>query len=165
MEADREDIYRRAILYRRLEALGVADRVRCWFLQKPDGSAGSLIVDDREGFVADLVATGRFCVDTRGGGMLHGGFTSLREHSPDTNQALHVSVGCRDLLWAHTDSVAPNADSRADGHCVYDRRRVARHIRRDVLHVRRDLEALLFAGPRLAKRPGGRLPDHPGSET
>lgn len=153
MAEERDDgILHRAVIYQRLDALGVADHVRCWFLRKPDGSAASLVVDDREGFVSDLLATGRFCEDTRGGGMLHGGLTSLRESSPDANQALHVTVGCRDLLWVHTDSTAPNADSRKDGHCVYDRHQISRHIRRDVLHVRRDLEALLFAGPRLMKK-------------
>lgn len=141
-------VLRTSVIYQRLDSLGLSGRVRCYFLHKNDGSAGSLIVDDRLGFVEELLSTGRFCQDSRGGGMLHGGLTSLRESSPDSNQALHFSIGSGDYIWVHTDSVSPNAGSRPDGQCHYERHRTARHIRRDVLHIRRDLEALLFAAPR-----------------
>lgn len=143
-----EAILRTSVIYKRLQALGLEPRIRCYFLHRPDGSAGSLIVDDRVAFVDELKATGRFCEDTRGGGMLHGGLTSLRESSPDTNQALHFAIGGRDYIWVHTDSVSPNGGTRPNGRCFYDRHQVARHIRRDVLHIRRDLEALLFAAPK-----------------
>lgn len=145
-------ILRTSVIYQRLDSLGLCGRVSAFFLHKPDGSAGSLIVDDHIGFVEALMATGRFCQDSRGGGMLHGGLTSLRESSPDANQALHFSVGCRDYIWVHTDSVAPNAGPKADGHCIYERHRALRHIRRDVLHIRRDLESLLFAPQRPTRR-------------
>jgi len=151
-----DDLLRSSVVFQRLEALGVSDRVRCYFLRKSDGSAGSLIVDDRVSFVEDLMATGRFCQDSTQGGMLHGGLTSLRESSPDSNQALHLIIGSGDYIWVHTDSVSPNVGTRPDGHCFYDRHRVARHIRRDVLHIRRDLQALLYAAPRAARKVGTR---------
>ena len=159
-----DSVLHRSVIYQRLNALGLSDRVRCYFLHKRDGSAGSLIVDDRVGFVDDLLATGRFCQDSRGGGMLHGGLTCLRESSPDSNQALHICVGARDYIWVHTDSVAPNTGTTRDGQCSYDHHRVARHIRRDVLHVRRDLQALLYAAPRAtrkARSPSLRPPNKP----
>jgi hypothetical protein len=140
-------ILRTSVIYQRLDSIGLCGRVRCYFLHKTDGSVGSLIVDDRAGFVEELLASGRFCEDSHSGGMLHGGMMSLRETSPDANQALHFSFGSGDYVWVHTDTVSPNAGSKLDGKCQYERRRTARHIRRDVLHVRRDLEALLFRGP------------------
>ena len=148
---DPDAVLRTSVVYQRLDALGATDRVRRWFLGGSDGSSGALIVDDRVAFVEELTATGRFCVDSRGGGMLHGGQTSLRESFPDANQALHLTVGSGDYIWVHTDSVAPNVWTKGDGHCLYDRHRISRHIRRDVLHIRRDLQALLYAAPRAAR--------------
>jgi len=157
---DPDAILRASVVYQRLDALGMSDRVRCYFLRGSTGREGSLIVDDRIAFVEDLRATGRFCEDSRGGGMLHGGQTSLRESSTDSNQALHVIVGSGDYIWVHTDSVAPNAGTRPDGHCFYDRHSVTRHIRRDVLHIRRDLQALLFAAPRATRKVRRRYERH-----
>jgi hypothetical protein len=155
-QEDPDAILRSSVVYQRFDALGMSDRVRCYFLRGSTGSSGSLIVDDRIAFVEDLRATGRFCEDSRGGGMLHGGQTSLRESSPDSNQALHIIVGSGDYIWVHTDSVSPNVWTKEDGHCLYDRHSVTRHIRRDVLHIRRDLQALLYAAPRAARRAGRR---------
>jgi hypothetical protein len=92
-----------------------------------------LIVDDRVGFVEALLATGRFCWDSRSGSMLHRGLTSLRETSPNSNQALHFGIGSGDSVSVHVDQVSPSGGSKPDGRCRYEARRAAGHIRRDVL--------------------------------
>src|SRR5256885_2280793 len=121
-----------SLLYQRLEALGVSGHVRCWFLRKRVGSAGALVVDDRNAFLKALRATGRFCEDSSRGSMLHGGHRSFREMA-GSGDALHFTAAAGDYLKVHLDRVSPSPDATLDGRCRYRSRQAAAHIRRDVV--------------------------------
>lgn len=126
------------------------------------GGAEFTVKDHRKLF-ADLLAGGRFCVDTAAGGMLHAG-TSLREVS--ATDSLHLSLDARNGLSVHIDAISPVAAREAGGLCRYDPTRAAAHIGReaipDVLARRSGVELLrgleLFPEPR---RPGGPLEREP----
>src|SRR2546427_1135445 len=126
-------IFHTALLYQRLESLGLSGHVRCWFLRKPDGSAGALVVDDRTAFLKALTATGRFCEDSSRGSMLHGGHSSFREMATGSGDALHVTSAAGDYLRVHLDRVSPSPNATLDGRCRYRSRQAAAHIRRDVV--------------------------------
>lgn len=86
---------------------------------------------------ADLVATGRFCRDTRLGGLFHRGDVSLREVSD--GDSLHLCVdGAR--VTAHVDHFSPVAGSCPDGRCRYSVRAVLSHL---VAHLRAQVRQLL----------------------
>ncbi|HET7489062.1 MAG TPA: hypothetical protein VFJ85_14120 [Acidimicrobiales bacterium] len=73
----------------------------------------------------DLVATGRFCRDTRLGGLLHRGSVSLREVSD--GDSLHLCVeGSK--VTAHVDHFSPVAGTCPDGRCRYSVRAVIAHV-------------------------------------
>lgn len=80
----------------------------------------------RPGFLADLVAGGRFCRDTRLGGILHPGVVSLREVSD--GDSLHVLIGDDDKISVHVDHFSPVAGGNADGCCTYSVRAVVAHV-------------------------------------
>src|SRR5439155_15908756 len=107
--------------------------VRCWFLRKPDGSAGALVVDDRTAFLRALRATGRFCEDSSKGSMLHGGHSSFREMVTGSGDALHFTAAAGDYVRVHLDRVSPTPTATLDGRGHYRSRQAAAHIRRDVV--------------------------------
>jgi hypothetical protein len=149
--ADHPDgLLRLSTIYRKLDGLGLCDQVRCFFLRGRDGSAGSLIVADRNRFLLRLLASGRFCRDSHGGGILHSGRISFREIAPESGDALHFAFGPGDHVWVHVDRVSPTAGAQGDGRCRYERKRAAAHIRRDVVPI------LLAARDRPPRGPGRR---------
>lgn len=80
----------------------------------------------RRGFLADLVASGRFCRDTPLGSILHPRVESLREVTD--GDSLHVLVGRDDKISVHVDRFSPVAGSRPDGCCRYSVRAVITHL-------------------------------------
>lgn len=84
------------------------------------------IATDRPGFLSDLVAGGRFCRDTRLGGILHPGVVSLREVSD--GDSLHVLISGEDKISVHVDHFSPVAGGREDGCCTYSVRAVLAHV-------------------------------------
>lgn len=85
---------------------------------------------DRREFFADLVASGRFCRDTRLGSILHPGTMSLREITD--GDSLHVCVDGEDRISVHVDRFSPVAGGCPDGSCRYSVRAVVAHV---VAHV------------------------------
>lgn len=80
----------------------------------------------RRGLLADLVAGGRFCRDTRLGGILHPGVVSLREVTD--GDSLHVCIDAEDRLSVHVDRFSPVAGGRENGCCRYSVRAVVAHL-------------------------------------
>lgn len=101
---------------------------------------------ERRRFFADLVATGRFCRDTRAGGMLHRGQVSLREVSE--GDSLHVCIDGEDKVSVHVDHFSPVAGANPDGTCRYSLGAVVAHV---VAHVNAQLRQV-FRGGRGAHR-------------
>ncbi len=101
---------------------------------------------ERRRFFADLVATGRFCRDTRAGGMLHRGQVSLREVSD--GDSLHVCIDGDDNVSVHVDHFSPVAGANPDGTCRYSVGAVVAHV---VAHVNAQLRQV-FRGGRGAHR-------------
>ena len=82
-----------------------------------------MTVADPAGLIRALEASGKFCRDTRLGGLFHPGEISFRESAP-TN-SLHVTiVGNR--VRAHVDEVSP-LDCESGGARRYSPRRVLIH--------------------------------------
>lgn len=81
---------------------------------------------EHRGFLTDLVSSGRFCRDTRLGGMLHPGVVSMREVTD--GDSLHVLVDGDDRLSVHVDRFSPVAGRTADGCCEYSIRAVVAHV-------------------------------------
>lgn len=92
----------------------------------PSGRSGEFNTDHPSDLISNLMATGRFCFDTRAGKVLHAGALALRELS--NRESLHVSVyGTR--VRAHLDRVSLLIGRHADeGHCRYSLSRVAAHV-------------------------------------
>ena len=81
---------------------------------------------DRRRLFSDLVASGRFCRDTRLGGLLHPGSVSLREITD--GDSLHVCIDGDDTVSVHVDRFSPVAGGCPDGSCRYSARAVAAHV-------------------------------------
>lgn len=82
--------------------------------------------DSFGGFLQDLVASGRFCRDTRAGGVLHRGAVSYREVSD--GDSLHVCVVDDTTVSVHVDHFSPVAGTRDDGCCRYSVWAVVAHL-------------------------------------
>lgn len=80
----------------------------------------------RGGFLEELVASGRFCRDTRMGGVLHRRAVSYREVSE--GDSLHVSIVDGTAVSVHVDHFSPVAGARDDGCCTYSVRAVVAHL-------------------------------------
>ena len=80
---------------------------------------------ERRRFFADLVSSGRFCRDTRAGGLLHRGEVSLREVSD--GDSLHVCVD-GERVSVHVDHYSPVAGSNPDGTCRYSIGAIVAHV-------------------------------------
>ncbi|HEY8201944.1 MAG TPA: hypothetical protein VII47_11380, partial [Actinomycetota bacterium] len=112
-------------LYQRLVELGVATRITHMGKIGPRGRSADFLVDDPAGFLRDLEATGRFCVDTPVGRILHRGTTSLREDRE--THSLHVALDDEGRVLAHLDRYSPVASARRRGSCRYAAHRVVIH--------------------------------------
>jgi len=113
-------------LYRRLSEvgawLGLAESLKIG----PSGRSGEFKTRDGYALLDTLLATGRFCVDTRAGKILHPGAQALRELS--NRESLHVAVyGNR--VRAHLDRFSPLTGRKPNkGHCRYSLPQVAAHV-------------------------------------
>lgn len=90
---------------------------------------------DRRRLFADLVASGRFCRDTRAGSILHRRAVSLREISD--GDSLHVCLDGDDRVTVHVDHFSPVAGANPDGTCRYSVAAVLAHV---VGHLRDQLQ-------------------------
>lgn len=77
-------------LYRRLSELGAWSRLGTVVRMGPRGRSGEFTTQDPDGLLRDLMATGRFCTDTKAGRVLHPGAISVRERS--STESLHVAL-------------------------------------------------------------------------
>jgi hypothetical protein len=113
-------------LYHRLTELGVWTILDRLLRMGPNGRSGEFIARDSDALVDNLMRTGRFCVDTKAGRILHPATRSLRELS--NRESLHLSLE-GGLVTAHLDRISPLAGSDSDkGHCRYSISRIAAHI-------------------------------------
>jgi hypothetical protein len=115
-------------LYRRLSELGVWSGLGQLAKIGPHGRAGEFATEDRGELLRELAATGRFCIDTRAGKILHPGALSIRERS--STESLHLSLyqGSH-RLTAHFDRRSPLAISSSPvGRCHYSPPRVLAHV-------------------------------------
>jgi tetratricopeptide (TPR) repeat protein len=133
-EASRLDARARrtmALLYRRLLEIGLWRHIRSVGGALTTGAGGAhFTTRDNRAFLQDLLATGCFCRDTPGGGMLHRGQISVREIT--NGPGLHLSLGDNNRIYVHIDTVSPAVGAAADGACRYDRARSLSHMRREV---------------------------------
>ena len=113
-------------LYYRLEELGVWSHLDTLLRIGPSGRSGEFNTQDPDAVVDRLLSTGRFCIDTRAGRILHPATRSLRELS--NRESLHVSLA-GELVTAHLDRISPlvRADS-GKRQCRYSISRIAAHI-------------------------------------
>ena len=120
-----------AVLYRRLVENGLWRHIHSVGGAVTTGAGGAhFTTKDNRAFLEDLLATGRFCRDTPGGGILHRGHISVREVT--YGPGLHLSLADDNRIYVHIDRVSPVAESMADGTCRYDRVRSLTHMRREV---------------------------------
>lgn len=96
---------------------------------------------ERRRLFADLVASGRFCRDTRAGAILHRRAVSLREISD--GDSLHICLDGDDRVTVHVDHFSPVAGANPDGTCRYSVGAVVAHL---VAHVRDQLQRAVRGG-------------------
>jgi hypothetical protein len=119
-------------LYNRLSRFGLWSHVLYTGGIWTNGMGGAhFTVKDRLSFFSSLLASGRFCVDTAVGGMLHRGATSVREIS--TGDSLHLILSSGDGVSAHIDAISPVAGRQEGGLCRYEPTAAAAHIGREVV--------------------------------
>jgi hypothetical protein len=80
---------------------------------------------DLTSYLDQLVASGRFCRDTRGGRIFHWRGLSVREVS--RVDSLHLTVGPDRRLSTHVDRVSPLAVAKTAGRCRYSPVHVIAH--------------------------------------
>jgi tetratricopeptide (TPR) repeat protein len=120
-----------ALLYRRLLEIGLWRHIRSVQGALTTGAGGAhFAIRDSRVFLRDLLATGRFCRDTPGGGLLHRGQISVREIA--NGPGLHLSLGDNNRIYVHIDRVSPAVAATAEGACRYDRAQSLSHMRREV---------------------------------
>lgn len=119
------------LLYRRLLKIGLWRHIRSVGGAVTTGLGGAYFTtEDNQAFLEDLLATGHFCRDTPGGGLLHPGKISVREIA--SGAGLHLSLGENNRIYVHVDSVCPAIGLTPEGTCRYDRFRSLSHMRREV---------------------------------
>jgi hypothetical protein len=145
-------------LYNRLSSVGLWGHVLyVGGIWTSDVGGVHFVVRDQRKLLEDLLAGGRFCIDTPEGGLLHPGTTSVREVS--TGDSLHLSLGTVNAVSAHIDAISPVQGREAGGRCRYDPTRAAAHIGREVVPL--GIPGLqIFPEP----RPSHGLPER-GAET
>jgi hypothetical protein len=126
------------------------------------------IVEDRTAFVQGLFQAGQFGLDSFWGRILHPAKVSLREISDGSS--LHVVIGRGNRVTVHLDSICPAEAGTRRGRLRYTARRVARHVRRDVLplllphrrgagdHALADVGWVIAAAEATTEQASGRLP-------
>jgi tetratricopeptide (TPR) repeat protein len=120
-----------ALLYRRLLEIGLWRHIGSVGGAVTTGVGGAhFTTRDNRAFLQDLLATGRFCRDTPGGGLLHRGQISVREIA--NGPGLHLSLADNNRIYVHIDRVCPAVGATAEGACRYDRARSLSHMRREV---------------------------------
>jgi tetratricopeptide (TPR) repeat protein len=120
-----------ALLYRRLLEIGLWRHIRSVRGAVTTGAGGAhFATGDNRAFLQDLLATGRFCRDTPGGGLLHRGQISVREIA--NGAGLHLSLADNNRIYVHIDTVCPAVGATSKGACRYDRARSLSHMRREV---------------------------------
>jgi tetratricopeptide (TPR) repeat protein len=120
-----------ALLYRRLLEIGLWRHIRSAGGALTTGAGGAhFTARDNRAFLHDLLATGRFCRDTPGAGLLHHGQISVREIT--NGPGLHLSLADNNRIYVHIDRVCPAVGTTAEGTCRYDRMRSLSHMRREV---------------------------------
>ena len=120
-----------ALLYRRLLEIGLWRHIGSVGGAVTTGAGGAhFTTRDNRAFLQDLLATGRFCRDTLGGGLLHRGQISVREIA--NGLGLHLSLADNNRIYVHIDRVCPAVGATAEGACRYDRARSLSHMRREV---------------------------------
>lgn len=120
-----------ALLYRRLLEVGLWRHIRSVGGAVTTGAGGAhFTTGDNRTFLLDLLATGRFCRDTPGGGLLHHGKISVREIA--NGAGLHLSLADDNRIYVHIDRVCPAVGATVEGACHYDRVRSLSHMRREV---------------------------------
>jgi Tfp pilus assembly protein PilF len=120
-----------ALLYRRLLEIGLWRHIRSVGGALATGAGGAhFTTKDNRAFLQDLLATGRFCRDTPGGGLLHRGQISVREIA--TGSGLHLALADNNRIYVHIDRVCPAIGATTEGACRYDRMRSLSHMRQEV---------------------------------
>jgi predicted negative regulator of RcsB-dependent stress response len=120
-----------ALLYRRLLEIGLWRHIRSVGGALTTGAGGAhFTTRDNRAFLQDLLATGRFCRDTVGGGLLHRRQISVREIA--NGPGLHLALADNNRIYVHIDRVCPAVGPTAEGTCRYDRMRSLTHMRREV---------------------------------
>ena len=120
-----------ALLYRRLLEIGLWRHITSVGGALATGAGGAhFTTRDNRAFLQDLLATGRFCRDTPGAGLLHLGQISVREIA--NGSGLHLSLAENNRIYVHIDRVCPAVGATGDGACRYDRARSLSHMRREV---------------------------------
>jgi Tfp pilus assembly protein PilF len=120
-----------ALLYRRLLEMGIWRHIHSVGGAVTAGSGGAhFTTRDNRAFLDELLARGRFCRDTPGGGLLHRGRISVREITQ--GPALHLSLADDNRIYVHIDRISPAVSASGDGTCRYDRHRSLSHMRREV---------------------------------
>lgn len=113
-------------VYRRLTELGVWTLLDRLIRIGPSGRHAQFITGDSDALIDRLMATGRFCVDTRAGKILHPATHAIRELS--NRESMHLSFE-GGLVSAHLDRISPLVGSDSDkGHCRYSISRIVAHI-------------------------------------
>src|SRR5687768_7762884 len=148
-EGSRLDLSARLVmttLYQRLGEAGLWSHIRSVGGSWTRGIGGaSFTTHDNKAFLQDLVASGRFCMDTPAGSLLHQGATSFREAVG--GGGLHLSLSADNRITVHIDDHSPVAGVRNDGGCRYERSKTLEHLRHEVIplitgsHRKRKLEA------------------------
>jgi len=115
-------------VYRRLAEIGIWNRLGCVQRMGPRGRTAEFSSDDPYQVLDELLATGRFCRDTRLGACLHRGAICLRERSP--GESLHVALyPDTRRLRAHLDRISPiGGHGMKVRRCGYSSLRVIAHI-------------------------------------
>ena len=99
-------------------------------LARLDESGAKVSPESMRSIVDRILASGRFCRDTEGGGLLHPkGKIAFRERA--RRNSMHVSIG-EEGISVHIDRVSPLSGDQGDdqecGHCNYSLRRVVAHV-------------------------------------
>ena len=119
------------LLYRRLFEIGLWRHIRSVEGAVTTGAGGArFTTKDNRAFLDDLLATGQFCRDTPGGGILHRGQISVREITDGAG--IHLSLAEDNRIYVHIDNFSPADGATADGTCLYDRLRSMAHVRREI---------------------------------
>lgn len=89
------------------------------------------VADSSKRLMSKLIASHKFCEDTRIGGSQHGG-VMWRQVVAAGSEGLHIGVRANGLAGAHLDTIAPVAGRESNGQCRYSMRHLLPHISREL---------------------------------